>query len=55
VALLTEPQADPVAGFRDALGGRRFPGDGSMARRAAAVARGTVALPDDLWAWLTAD
>jgi LDH2 family malate/lactate/ureidoglycolate dehydrogenase len=52
VALLAEPQADPVPGFRGALDGRRMPGDGSAARRAAATARGSVDLPDDLWAWL---
>ena len=52
VALLAQPQADPVAGFRDALDGRRMPGDGTTARRAAAAAAGTVDLPDDLWAWL---
>ena len=46
------PQADPVPGFRAALDGRRMPGDGSKARRAAAIAPGTVELPDDLWAWL---
>ena len=54
VALLAEPQADPVPGFREALDGRRMPGDGSTARRAAATARGAVELPDDLWAWLEA-
>jgi LDH2 family malate/lactate/ureidoglycolate dehydrogenase len=52
VALLAEPQAEPVAGFRAALDGRRMPGDGSTAQRAAAVASGAVDLPDDLWAWL---
>ena len=52
VALLARPQAEPVAGLRSALEGRRMPGDGTVARRAAATARGTVDLPDDLWEWL---
>ena len=40
VALLAGPHGEPVAGLRSALEGRRMPGDGSMARRTAAAARG---------------
>jgi LDH2 family malate/lactate/ureidoglycolate dehydrogenase len=54
VALLAQPHSDPVARLRELVGGRRFPGDQSARTRAEAVRRGTVAIPDDLWAWLEA-
>jgi delta1-piperideine-2-carboxylate reductase len=53
VALLAAPRAEPVGRLRALVGDRRFPGDRSRTRRTAALARGTVTIPDDLWAWLT--
>jgi LDH2 family malate/lactate/ureidoglycolate dehydrogenase len=54
VALLAQPHADPVARLRELVGERRFPGDRGARTRAEALLRGTVAIPDDLWAWLEA-
>jgi LDH2 family malate/lactate/ureidoglycolate dehydrogenase len=54
VALLAQPHAEPVARLRGLVGDRRFPGDRSAQVRAEALRRGTVAVPDDLWAWLEA-
>ncbi len=54
VALLARPHADPVARLREVVDGRRFPGDRSAEMRDRALRRGTVAIPDDLWAWLEA-
>ncbi len=54
VALLAQPHADPVARLRELVAGRRFPGDRSAEVRERALRRGTVAIPDDLWAWLEA-
>ena len=52
VALLAAPRSDAAGRIRGLFGGRRFPGDESSARRDAALARGSVAVPDDLWDWL---
>jgi LDH2 family malate/lactate/ureidoglycolate dehydrogenase len=52
VALLAVPAAAPAAGLRAALDGRRFPGERSREALDAARRRGTVTIPDDLWAWL---
>jgi LDH2 family malate/lactate/ureidoglycolate dehydrogenase len=52
VALLAPPRAEPVERLRALVDGRRFPGDGGRDRRGQALARGTVAIPGDLWAWL---
>jgi L-2-hydroxycarboxylate dehydrogenase (NAD+) len=52
VALLAQPYAEAVARLRELVGERRFPGDHSARVRAEALRRGTVAIPDDLWAWL---
>ncbi|HEY3766661.1 MAG TPA: Ldh family oxidoreductase [Gaiellales bacterium] len=52
VALLAAPQAEPVARLRALVDGRRFPGDHSAATHAAALRRGRVTIPDDLWSWL---
>jgi LDH2 family malate/lactate/ureidoglycolate dehydrogenase len=52
VALIAAPQAEPVQRLRALVDGRRFPGDRSAATLAGALRRGTVAVPDDLWAWL---
>jgi len=54
VALVAQPQAEVVARLRELVGERRFPGDHSARARAEALRRGTVAVPDDLWAWLEA-
>jgi LDH2 family malate/lactate/ureidoglycolate dehydrogenase len=54
VALLAQPHAEAVARLRELVGERRFPGDHSARARAEALRRGTVAIPDDLWAWLEA-
>jgi LDH2 family malate/lactate/ureidoglycolate dehydrogenase len=54
VALVAQPQAEAVARLRELVGERRFPGDHSARTRAEALRRGTVAIPDDLWAWLEA-
>jgi uncharacterized oxidoreductase len=54
VGLVAHPQADPVAWLRRVVEGRRVPGDHSRARLEQAVRRGTVTIPDDLWAWLRA-
>jgi LDH2 family malate/lactate/ureidoglycolate dehydrogenase len=53
VALLARPESEPTAGMRQLMGGRRMPGAASADRRAAALERGTVTVPDDLWAWIT--
>jgi LDH2 family malate/lactate/ureidoglycolate dehydrogenase len=52
VALLARPEASPMAAVRDAQGERRLPGDRSASVYAATVERGTVTIPDDLWAWM---
>jgi LDH2 family malate/lactate/ureidoglycolate dehydrogenase len=52
VALLAAPRSDAAGRVRALFDGRRFPGDESSARRAAALARGSVAVPDDLWDWI---
>jgi LDH2 family malate/lactate/ureidoglycolate dehydrogenase len=52
VALIAAPQAEPVQRLRALVDGRRFPGDRSAATLAEALGRGTVRVPDDLWAWL---
>jgi LDH2 family malate/lactate/ureidoglycolate dehydrogenase len=52
VALLAAPRSDAAGRIRGLFDGRRFPGDESSARRDAALARGSVAVPDDLWNWI---
>jgi L-2-hydroxycarboxylate dehydrogenase (NAD+) len=52
VALLAAPRSDAGRRVRDLLDGRRFPGDESRARREAALARGSIDVPDDLWDWI---
>jgi LDH2 family malate/lactate/ureidoglycolate dehydrogenase len=52
VALLAAPRSDAAGRIRGLFDGRRFPGDESSARRDAALARGSVAVPDDLWEWI---
>jgi (2R)-3-sulfolactate dehydrogenase (NADP+) len=52
VALLAAPRSDAAGRIRGLFDGRRFPGDESSARRDATLARGSVAVPDDLWDWL---
>lgn len=52
VALLAAPRSDAAGRIRRLFDGRRFPGDESSARRDAALARGSVAVPDDLWDWI---
>ena len=52
VALLAVPRSDAAGRLRELLAGRRFPGDQSRARRDAALAHGSIAVPDDLWAWI---
>jgi len=52
VVLLARPAADGMARLRPLLSGRRVPGDAGAARLADAMRTGTVAVPDDLWAWL---
>ncbi len=52
VALLAAPQAEPVARLRALVDGRRFPGDRSADTYAAALCRGRVTIPGDLWTWL---
>ncbi len=52
VVLLAAPRSDAAGRIRGLFGGRRFPGDESRARRDAALARGSVAVPDDLWEWI---
>ena len=52
VALIAPPQSDPVAWLRRIAEGRRLPGDRSARALDDALARDTVSIPDDLWAWL---
>jgi L-2-hydroxycarboxylate dehydrogenase (NAD+) len=52
VALLAAPASDAAERVRAAVGSGRFPGDASRARREAALARGSVDVPDDLWDWI---
>jgi LDH2 family malate/lactate/ureidoglycolate dehydrogenase len=52
VALLASPAASPAHLMRRALEGRRFPGEHSQATLEAALARGSLDIADDLWAWL---
>jgi hypothetical protein len=52
VALIAPPQSDPVAWLRRIADGHRLPGDRSSQALADALDRGTVEIPDDLWAWL---
>jgi LDH2 family malate/lactate/ureidoglycolate dehydrogenase len=54
VALIAHPEADPVAWLRRVVEGRRLPGARSRSLLDAAVARGSVTIPDDLWEWLSA-
>lgn len=54
VALIARPEADPVAWLRRVAEDRRVPGDRSRAELEAATARGSVAIPADLWEWLSA-
>jgi uncharacterized oxidoreductase len=54
VALIAQPEADPVAWLRRVVEGRRLPGDRSGSELEAATARGSVTIPDDLWEWLSA-
>lgn len=54
VALLAAPVAAPMDGIAAAAGNRRMPGEHSSHRYQAALARGTLELPDDLWRWLEA-
>ncbi len=53
VVLLARPQAGPVAGLRQLVGDRRFPGDGGRNRRAAAYAAGAVEIDAGIWKWCT--
>ncbi len=52
VALIAAPASDAAGRVRAAVGGGRFPGDASRARRDAAPARGSIDVPDDLWDWI---
>jgi uncharacterized oxidoreductase len=52
VALLASPEAAPAEPLREALDGRRFPGDAGGRAFAEAQARGSVSIPDDLWEWI---
>jgi LDH2 family malate/lactate/ureidoglycolate dehydrogenase len=52
VALLAAPRSDAARRVRGLLAGRRFPGDAGRARREAAVAHGSIHVPDDLWGWI---
>jgi hypothetical protein len=52
VALIAPPQSDPVAWLRRIAEGRRLPGDRSSRALDDALDRGTIEIPDDLWAWL---
>ena len=52
VALLAAPRSDAAGRLRELLSGRRFPGDESRARRDAALTRGSIDVPDDLWGWI---
>jgi hydroxycarboxylate dehydrogenase B len=52
VALLASPVAAPAAPLREALDGRRFPGDTGGRAFAKAEQRGSVTIPDDLWDWI---
>jgi len=54
VALLAQPQADPVAWLRRVVEDRRVPGDHSRRRLDEALQRGSVTISDDLWTWLSA-
>ena len=54
VALLAAPVAAPMDAIAAAAGNRRMPGEHSSHRYQAALARGTLELPDDLWRWLEA-
>jgi LDH2 family malate/lactate/ureidoglycolate dehydrogenase len=52
VALLAAPASDAAERVRAAVGSGRFPCDASRARRGAALARGSLDVPDDLWDWI---
>jgi L-2-hydroxycarboxylate dehydrogenase (NAD+) len=52
VALLAAPGSDAAGRVRGLFDGRRFPGDESRARREAALDRGSIEVPDDLWEWI---
>jgi uncharacterized oxidoreductase len=52
VALLASPAAAPAEPLREALDGRRFPGEAGGKAFAEAEARGSVTIPDDLWDWI---
>jgi LDH2 family malate/lactate/ureidoglycolate dehydrogenase len=51
--LLARPQSQPAEAMRRQLEGRRFPGDGGAEAARRALARGTIELDDELWAWLS--
>jgi LDH2 family malate/lactate/ureidoglycolate dehydrogenase len=51
--LLAQPLADPMPRLRAELGHRRVPGEVSRGRLEAALAAGSIELPDDLWDWLS--
>ena len=52
VALLAAPASDAAGRVRAAIGGHRFPGDASRARRDAALTHGSIDVADDLWGWI---
>ena len=52
VALLASPAAAPAEPLRQALDGRRFPGDTGGRAFAEAEERGSASIPDDLWDWI---
>jgi LDH2 family malate/lactate/ureidoglycolate dehydrogenase len=52
VALLAAPAADAAEPIRNAVGGRRFPGDTGRSRLDAARDRGSIEIPGDLWDWI---
>ncbi len=53
VVLLARPAAEAAAPLREAMAGRRVPGEGSRERLEAVRTAGAVELPGDLWAWLS--
>ena len=52
VALLAAPASDAAGRVRAAIGGHRFPGDASRARRDAALTHSSIDVADDLWGWI---
>jgi LDH2 family malate/lactate/ureidoglycolate dehydrogenase len=51
--LLARPRSQPAEAMRQQLEGRHFPGDGGAEAARRALARGTIELDDELWAWLS--